>query len=226
MQKRAQSFLAAFCGVALAVGVIAADELPASGISPSAVLHTLSGGSSAKPAVTSTTRTSVLANPKSKPGFYDVGGRAKSMTTSVPTPVGALYQRSDTGVDGFVLVTRLASVPEVVALIHKHFPQEEWSRAERVASCESGMRASALSKPNKNGTRDIGVFQLNDGGTLQGLLRRSGQDENNTALALDAEWNVSAAVRLWDDRGWAPWACAAKLGIVAALWSNEPGPNW
>lgn len=118
-----------------------------------------------------------------------------------------------------------ASKGTVEGLIRSTFPQEEWSRALRVATCESGLR-NVSSKPNRDGSRDHGIFQLNDDGTLQGLLTRLGHAQSEHHLALDPTWNVRAAKVLWTERGWAPWTCAHKEGIVARLWSNEKGPNW
>jgi len=106
------------------------------------------------------------------------------------------------------------SVPQaqVLAYIQAYFPPAQWRSAALVSMCESGFR-NVVSKPNTDGTLDLGLFQLNDGGTLQGLLTRDGQSPSNTALALDPGWNVRAAGRLWSERGWQPWVCAHKLGI-------------
>lgn len=177
----------------------------------------------------------LLVNPKSRPA---VGSAPKAAPAPRPetiaAPVGVLYQRDLTvaaGVPGapsvpaFDRVEALPSDASVVSIIHAVFPQSEWSRAERVAGCESGMR-SVSSKPNRNGTVDHGVFQLNDGGTLQGLLRSLGEDPANVSLALDPEWNVRAAHVLWQQRGWQPWTCSGKLGITDGLYSPRPGPNW
>jgi hypothetical protein len=60
---------------------------------------------------------------------------------------------------------------------------------------------------NTNGTRDLGLFQINDGGTLQEL----GGDE---AKAFDPYWNVDAAHRLWRRYGWIRWTCAFRVGIL------------
>lgn len=93
----------------------------------------------------------------------------------------------------------------VQALIVAAFPPAQQANALAVADCESGMR-SVSGPPNSDGTRDHGVYQLNDGGTLQGL-------GGTVAQALDPVWNVSAARRLYDGRGWQPWVCARRLGI-------------
>lgn len=74
--------------------------------------------------------------------------------------------------------------------------------AVRVARCESTLRPDARHR-NRNGTVDWGVFQLNDGGTLQalGLTRQE---------ALDPEANIDAAYRLWRRYGWRRWACFTR----------------
>jgi hypothetical protein len=86
------------------------------------------------------------------------------------------------------------------------FPAELRAEALRVAMCESSMITHAKST-NRNGSHDWGLFQLNDGGTLQRLGGTIG-------LAKDAEWNAKAAYRLYQDRGWQPWVCAKKLNIL------------
>ena len=115
----------------------------------------------------------------------------------------------------------------VLALVVRYFPADQVGNAMAVARCESG-HSNAIGATNSNGTTDWGVFQLNDGGTLQGALRRIGAPFGSIAeaqqLALDAETNVRAARNIYDSRGWAPWVCAYKTGIVASLYSNTPGP--
>lgn len=72
-------------------------------------------------------------------------------------------------------------------------------RALRIANCESGYNPAALNH-NRNGTHDRGIFQLNDGGTAQGL----GLSVNET---FDYRKNIEAAYRLFRQRGWRPWVC-------------------
>lgn len=143
---------------------------------------------------------------------------------AAPVPSASSSPAQGTPAESNAAVATPASAAAALAGIRGAFPASEWVRAEMVARCESGLR-SVTSKPNGNGTRDHGLFQLNDGGTLQGLLGRAGADPSNIALALDPAWNAKAAAELWKSRGWQPWTCAAKLGIVAGLWSYEPGPN-
>lgn len=119
------------------------------------------------------------------------------------------------------------STAQVLSYVRKYFPAAEVGNAMAVARCESG-HANRVGKTNANGTRDYGVFQLNDGGTLQAALNRIGQGTDDIATArergLDAETNVEAAHAIWASRGWQPWVCAAKLKIVAGLYQRTPGP--
>lgn len=98
-----------------------------------------------------------------------------------------------------------------------------------VARTESGMR-SIMGKANPDGTRDWGIFQLNDGGTLQSALTAIGEKPKSMlharTLALDPDINIRAAAWIFKKRGWAPWVGAHKAGIVAKLYTNEHGPMW
>lgn len=149
------------------------------------------------------------------PPTFPPGYQGLEPSTGRPEPVRPLPPYDPTG-----LTTDKQAVAAYIASI---FPAEQVPNAIAIAKCESGIR-SVVSKPNRNGSRDWGVFQLNDAGTLQGLLRVMGEDPQNFQRALDPEWNVRASYRLYQARGWQPWACAAKLGIVDGLWSYKPGP--
>ncbi|MFA7265283.1 MAG: hypothetical protein WC054_03125 [Candidatus Nanopelagicales bacterium] len=124
---------------------------------------------------------------------------------------------------------QIVSQKELLALVKKTFPADQVGNAMAVAQCESGQR-SIVGSTNSNGTTDWGVFQLNDGGTLQGSLRRVGVSFGSTraaqVAALDPVTNVKAAGAIYRDRGWAPWVCAYKQQIVASLYSNEKGPMY
>jgi hypothetical protein len=116
---------------------------------------------------------------------------------------------------------------KVLKLVRKHFPADQVGNAMAVARCESG-HGNRVSKPNGNGTRDFGVFQINDGGTLQAALRKIGVSfsgiDGAREKAMNPAINVRLARAIWDSRGWQPWTCAAKLQIVAGLYQRAPGP--
>ncbi|MFR0352235.1 peptidoglycan-binding protein [Streptomyces sediminimaris] len=126
--------------------------------------------------------------------------------------VEAFQGRADLAVDGIVgpatrgrlnspgsvnLNTRSAA--QIETMIRQTFPSNLEDKAVRIARCESGLNEIAVGR-NNNGSRDFGVFQFNNGGTLQSYL-------GTTSRALDAPQNIAAAYRLYQARGWQPWTC-------------------
>ncbi|HVK25324.1 MAG TPA: peptidoglycan-binding protein [Actinokineospora sp.] len=99
----------------------------------------------------------------------------------------------------------VSSDATVAAAIRAVFPDSIEDKAIRVATCESGLNAIAINI-NTNGTRDYGVFQFNAGGTLQAYLAGATTAEK-IDNALHHTANIQAAYRLYQDRGWQPWAC-------------------
>lgn len=134
-----------------------------------------------------------------------------------------------------LLGTSTGAIPEgmptstatVLKAVREYFPANQVGNAMAVSRCESG-HANRVSQPNSNGTRDYGVFQINDGGTLQAALRSIGESADDLSQArrkaLDTETNVRMAYAIWESRGWQPWVCAAKLKVVAGLYQRTPGP--
>ena len=121
---------------------------------------------------------------------------------------------------------RSTNTAQVLELVRKTFPADQVGNAMAVSRCESG-HGNRVSKPNGNGSRDFGVFQINDGGTLQAALRKIGVSFSTISdareKALNPAINVRMARAIWDSRGWQPWTCAAKLQIVAGLYQRTPG---
>jgi hypothetical protein len=140
---------------------------------------------------------------------------------------GAIDDYAFGGIGGTIPSGASTSTAEVLQLVRKVFPADQVGNAMAVSRCESG-HANRVSKPNANGSRDFGVFQVNDGGTLQAALRSIGvrftDISDARAKALDPAINVRMARAIWDSRGWQPWVCAAKLKIVAGLYQRTPGP--
>ena len=122
---------------------------------------------------------------------------------------------------------KIVSRNQVLRLVRQYFPGDQVGNAMAVASCESG-QLSVQGATNSNGTTDWGIFQLNDGGTLQSALAAIGRPAKDKraaqVAAMDAATNVQAAAKIYSAGGWAPWVCAYKQQIVAGLWSNKPGP--
>ena len=96
------------------------------------------------------------------------------------------------------------STAEVLDLVRANFPADQVGNAMAVSRCESG-HGNRVSKPNTNGSRDFGVFQINDGGTLQAALRAIGVSFSDITdarkKALDPALNVRMARAIWDSRG-------------------------
>lgn len=132
--------------------------------------------------------------------------------------VYAFQGRNRIGVDGVVgPITRgklrnpsegLSTIctSSVASRIRAIWPNHLEDKAIRVAKCESGLKVIAVGGPNSNGTLDFGVFQFNNGGTLQAYLPGS-----STAIKIDnalhADANIRAALNLYRARGWQPWSC-------------------
>ena len=83
-------------------------------------------------------------------------------------------------------------------------PQWEWDcgEAKRVAMCESSMRPGAVSPPNRNGTVDRGLFQVN-------TVWRESFGEALWSRILEPEVNVAMAHHIWvvGKRSWMYWTC-------------------
>ncbi len=159
-------------------------------------------------------------------------GSVDSSTLGAAPTVTVLRGRTSLRLTGPESATLLAPAatpqattdPEMIALVHQYFPPAVWPQMEAIARCESGLNPSKVSAPNRNGTSDWGLFQLNNGGTLQAQLSASGYPSTDFTQALDPVWNIQAAAALYRERGFSPWVCASSLGIVESLWSNVPGP--
>ncbi|GAA4908140.1 putative peptidoglycan binding protein [Stackebrandtia albiflava] len=93
----------------------------------------------------------------------------------------------------------------IAAQIRSVWPASLEDKAIRVARCESGLNPIAVGV-NTNGTKDMGVFQFNTGGTLQEWLPGS-STKIKIDNALTSTENIKAAYRLYKSRGWQPWTC-------------------
>ncbi|TCC32423.1 peptidoglycan-binding protein [Kribbella sindirgiensis] len=121
------------------------------------------------------------------------------------------------GVVGSVTRAKLADPDEGLAVacdatvesqIRAVFPAAIANKAVRVARCESGLNPIAVGL-NTNGTKDVGVFQFNTGGTLQEYLPGSDAGEK-IDRALSSADNIHAAYDLYRARGWQPWDSSAN----------------
>lgn len=73
--------------------------------------------------------------------------------------------------------------------------------AKQVAWCESRINPKAISPTNRNGTRDYGLMQINNGAWQEYFGKRWAQ-------VLNAEQNIAMAYEIYSQYGWRPWTCA------------------
>jgi hypothetical protein len=109
------------------------------------------------------------------------------------------------------------AVSDPEAIIRHLFPADEADYAVEIARCESDLRPGVNNAgKNTNGTTDWGLFQLNDGATLQRIFRAlEGRDpvnlEEAQRMALNPYWNTEGAAwyALADPGGgWSKWVCS------------------
>ena len=94
---------------------------------------------------------------------------------------------------------QVVSALYIKKVFRKKFDKAAADSALRISWRESRLLPNVVNDKNNNGTNDWGLFQLNDGGTLQYAGGTPGES------ALKPKWNVRAAARLIADVGWGPW---------------------
>ncbi len=109
--------------------------------------------------------------------------------------------------EGATLAGLTSKQTDAVVVIHKAFGPKHFRDAVRIAYCESRLNPSAMNRANRNSTADRGLFQLNDGGTMQRLGVTAKE-------AFDPMVNAKAARVLFEDRGWQPWSCQYVYRIL------------
>jgi hypothetical protein len=113
--------------------------------------------------------------------------------TAVPTPT---------------LVPNMVQHPFIEPL-KKYFPENELNNAQNVIMRESSFNPQAI-HVNSNGTRDIGLFQINDIHAPE-IMKQFGYTMDDM---LDPEKNMQVASWLFQQRGWQPWVAAQELGLA------------
>ena len=98
-----------------------------------------------------------------------------------------------------LLEVQVVSAFHIKKVFRKRLGSAATESALRISWRESRLLPNVVNDKNTNGTNDWGLFQLNDGGTLQ----YAGGTPDVSALR--PRWNVRAAARLISDVGWGPW---------------------
>ncbi|MAT60147.1 MAG: hypothetical protein CMH41_00580 [Micrococcales bacterium] len=98
-----------------------------------------------------------------------------------------------------LLEVQIVSALYIKRVFRKRLGSAAADSALRISWRESRLLPNVVNDKNTNGTNDWGLFQLNDGGTLQ----YAGGTPDSSALR--PRWNVKAAAKLIGDVGWGPW---------------------
>lgn len=94
-------------------------------------------------------------------------------------------------------------------ILQKYFPPEELNNAQNVVMGESSFNPWAVNA-NKNGSKDYGLFQINDIHAKQ-IKDLFGYSMNDL---FDPLKNIEVASWLWKQQGWTPWVAAKGLGLA------------
>ncbi len=98
-----------------------------------------------------------------------------------------------------LLPVQLVSAWHILGAFRKNLGAAAFRSAVRISWRESRLLPNVVNDTNRDGTNDWGLFQLNDGGTLQAAGGEPGE------AALRPRWNARAAARLVSEVGWGPW---------------------
>lgn len=103
------------------------------------------------------------------------------------------------------------------SLIRKHFPKDAADTAIKVAQAESSFNSTA-SNMNKNGTKDHGLFQIND---VNIPKLKTAKVISSPEDLYDPATNVKAAAFLYNQKGFQPWnSSKSKWG------ASQPKDEW
>ncbi len=141
----------------------------------------------------------------------------KNLKRTIKTPFGQETQNpvvsplpntpSPTSMPTPTLVPNMINHP-YVEMITKYFPQQEINNAQNIAMKESSFNPQAINV-NPNGTRDVGLFQINEIHAPE-ILKQFGYTMDDL---LDPEKNMQVASWLFQKQGWQPWTTAKTIGL-------------
>lgn len=98
-----------------------------------------------------------------------------------------------------LLPVQAVSALHIRNAFRKPLGNDAWRSAVRISWRESRLLPNIVNDRNTNKTQDWGLFQLNDGGTLQYVGGTPGLS------ALRPRWNARAAAKIVASEGWGPW---------------------
>lgn len=167
-----------------------------------------------------------IINPQVKPSVVNspiLGARSKIVPTATKTPT-PLPTRTPTPTPSRIVNTKNVQIgkppSELSNLIRDTFGDES-DIAEVVAFTENGgFRHDAINK-NKNGSIDLGIFQINSD-TFDDFMRRHGDRMRAKGISSyedmkDPLKNILMAKLIRDEQGWGAWYGPRNRGFVFNL---------
>lgn len=133
--------------------------------------------------------------PKATPEQLGSGARAKLPAV---TERAMVILNDEMDQDSLMPVQQVSAL-QIRRAFRGKFGNAAYRSALRISWRESRLLPNVVNNRNTNGTKDWGLFQLNDGGTLQYVGGEPGTD------ALRTRWNARAAAKLLASEGWGPW---------------------
>lgn len=124
------------------------------------------------------------------------------MTLGIGGNTEVVYAQEPVEIEHKVILVEAESEEQKIIRRIKETFHEDPENAVAIARCESQFRKDVVSPTN-----DHGIMQIN----------LTVHKEQVDALGLDVynvEDNLTFARKLYDERGWKPWVCARKLGII------------
>lgn len=103
---------------------------------------------------------------------------------------------------------KLKEAPEKKYNVEDDIRQVFGDKAEeaiKIFKCESGLQSKCNDGLNRDGSVDCGVAQVN----------MNAHKVFNRGFLLEPEINIRIAKKIYDNnKGWGPWVCARKLGLI------------
>lgn len=176
------------------------------------------------PTPTPAWRVQYVLNPKT--GEYDRVSSGEEAAKASPTPTPpAIYATEPTPTPTPASMFKKERIEQgkVGGLIKKYFPESEWQRVPVVLDGENGSRKFNLDIPNKDGSVDRGLMQINSK-TFEDYWNRQGNKAGTYPLRdimirngirnfedmKDPEKNMAMARIIWNIQGWSAWAGAPE----------------
>ena len=150
-------------------------------------------------------------------GLFDQGEIAYATAATSADPVIYTHDKEDNvivkvvqTVEDTIALNKVLDEPEPTKEQVKEYVLNEAKKAglnprevAAIVNCESKWDWKVVSKPNYNGTKDMGLWQINS-------IHKNISDADKLDFKAATKWAI--AKRL-DDGNWSAWSCAKRLAI-------------